>query len=75
MFTGATRLADHEVVAAMRSGLPIYIAAGESDPVNGQLALLIPLAERYRAACLADVTVVTYPEARTQILNETTTVR
>jgi alpha-beta hydrolase superfamily lysophospholipase len=54
----------------MRPDLPVYITAGESDPVNGQLALLTPLAERYRAAGLADVTVRTYPQARHEILNE-----
>ena len=70
MFAGARRLADPAEVAAMRPGLPVYIAAGESDPVNGQLALLAPLAERYRAAGLADVTVRTYPQARHEILNE-----
>jgi len=32
--------------------------------------LLTPLADRYRAAGLADVTVVTYPQARHEILNE-----
>jgi alpha-beta hydrolase superfamily lysophospholipase len=50
MFAGARRLADPAEVAAMRPDLPVYITAGESDPVNGQLALLTPLAERYRAA-------------------------
>jgi alpha-beta hydrolase superfamily lysophospholipase len=70
MFAGARRLADPAEVAGMRPGLPVYIAAGESDPVNGQLALLAPLADRYCAAGLADVTVRTYPEARHEILNE-----
>jgi alpha-beta hydrolase superfamily lysophospholipase len=70
MFAGARRLADPAEVSAMRPGLPVYIAAGESDPVNGQLALLTPLTERYRAAGLADVTVRTYPQARHEILNE-----
>jgi alpha-beta hydrolase superfamily lysophospholipase len=70
MFAGARRLADPAEVAGMWPGLPVYIAAGESDPVNGQLALLTPLAERYRAAGLADVTVRTYPQARHEILNE-----
>jgi alpha-beta hydrolase superfamily lysophospholipase len=70
MFASARRLADPREVAAMRADLPVYIAAGESDPVNGQLALLTPLADRYRAAGLADVTVRTYPEARHEILNE-----
>ena len=70
MFAGARRLADPGEVAAMRPDLPVYIAVGESDPVNGQLTLLTPLAERYRAAGLADVTVRTYPQARHEILNE-----
>jgi alpha-beta hydrolase superfamily lysophospholipase len=71
MFVGARRVADPAQVAAIRPGLPLYIAAGEADPVNGGLALLTPLAERYRAAGLTDVTVRTYPDARHEILNET----
>jgi alpha-beta hydrolase superfamily lysophospholipase len=35
LFVGARRLTDSARVAAIRSGLPVYIAAGESDPVNG----------------------------------------
>ena len=65
MFAGARR------GAAVRSGLPLYIAVGEADPVNAGLALLTPLTERYRAAGLTDVTVRTYPAARHEILNET----
>jgi alpha-beta hydrolase superfamily lysophospholipase len=71
MFTGARRGADPGQLAAIRPGLPLYIAAGEADPVNGGLALLMPLAERYQAAGLTDVTVRTYPDARHEILNET----
>jgi alpha-beta hydrolase superfamily lysophospholipase len=70
MFTGARRGADPGQVAAIRPGLPLYIAVGEADPVNGGLALLTPLAERYQAAGLTDVTVRTYPDARHEILNE-----
>ena len=71
MFIGARRGADPAQVAAIRSGLPVYIAVGEADPVNGGLALLTPLTERYEAAGLTDVTVRTYPGARHEILNET----
>ena len=71
MFAGARRGADPEQVAAIRSGLPVYIAVGEADPVNAGLALLTPLTERYQAAGLTDVTVRTYPAARHEILNET----
>jgi len=71
MFAGARRLADPGEVANLRTDLPVYIAVGESDPVNGGLALLHPLADRLRDAGLTDVTVVTYPGARHEILNET----
>ena len=71
MFLGARRGADPAQVAAIRSNLPVYIAVGQSDPVNGGLALLNPLTDRYKAAGLTDVTVRIYPDARHEILNET----
>jgi alpha-beta hydrolase superfamily lysophospholipase len=71
MFAGARRLADPGQVSAMRPDLPVYIAAGEHDPVHGALTLLDPLADRYRSAGLSDVTVRVYPGARHEILNET----
>jgi alpha-beta hydrolase superfamily lysophospholipase len=71
MFAGARRLADPAQVAAMRPDLPVYIAVGEADPVNGGLALLTPLTDRYQAAGLTDMTIRIYPGARHEILNET----
>ena len=71
MFLGARRGADPAQVAAIRSSLPVYIAVGQSDPVNGGLALLNPLTDRYKAAGLTDVTVRIYPDARHEILNKT----
>jgi alpha-beta hydrolase superfamily lysophospholipase len=71
MFAGARRLADPVQVSAMRPDLPVYIAVGENDPVNGGLTLLTPLADRYREAGLTDVTVRVWPGARHEILNET----
>ena len=71
MFLGARRGADPAQVAAIRSNLPVYIAVGQSNPVNGGLALLTPLTDRYKAAGLTDVTVRIYPDARHEILNET----
>jgi alpha-beta hydrolase superfamily lysophospholipase len=71
MFAGARRGADPAQVAAIRSDLPVYIAAGEADPVNAGLALLTPLTERYKAAGLTNVTIRTYPAGRHEILNET----
>jgi alpha-beta hydrolase superfamily lysophospholipase len=39
LFVGARRLADPAQLAALRASLPVYIAVGESDPVNGGLTL------------------------------------
>jgi alpha-beta hydrolase superfamily lysophospholipase len=71
MFEGARALADPAEVANINPDLPVYIAAGELDPVNGGLTLLTPLADRLKQGGLTDVTVVTYPDARHEILNET----
>jgi alpha-beta hydrolase superfamily lysophospholipase len=71
MFAGARRMADPDQVAAVRGDLPLYIAVGELDPVNANLALLNVLVDSYRAAGLTDVTVRTYSSARHEILNET----
>ncbi len=71
MFAAARQMAEHDRVAAMRSDLPIYIATGEMDPVNGQLALVNALVDRYTSAGLTDVTLKIYPQARHEIFNET----
>jgi alpha-beta hydrolase superfamily lysophospholipase len=70
MFDAARALADPARVAAMRKDLPIYIVVGELDPVNGQLALVNEVVRRYQAAGLDDVTLVSYPNARHEVFNE-----
>ena len=71
MFQGARQIADPQRVASMRSELPVYIVVGEMDPVNGQLALVHALVERYRQAGLTDVTLRTYSGARHEVFTET----
>ena len=71
MFTDARAVADPARLAAMRTDLPVYLAAGELDPVGGQSALVHALADRYRAAGLTDVTLRIYPGARHEVFNET----
>jgi alpha-beta hydrolase superfamily lysophospholipase len=71
MFAAARRLADPQVLGAIRKDLPIYVAVGEHDPVNGQLALVNALIDRYRAAGIDDVTLQVYPGARHEVFNET----
>jgi alpha-beta hydrolase superfamily lysophospholipase len=70
MFAGARRLADPAQVARMPRDLPVYVAVGSKDPVNGGLTLLWALVDRYRAAGLSDVTVRVYDGGRHEILNE-----
>ncbi|MDT5093710.1 MAG: hypothetical protein QOH60_3073 [Mycobacterium sp.] len=71
MFAGARRLADPSEVAHMPRDLPLYMAVGSKDPINGDLTLLWALVDRYRAAGLGDVTVRVYDDGRHEILNET----
>jgi len=71
MFVAARQLADPDRLAGLRTNLPVYIAVGEHDPVNGELALVHGLVDRLREAGLGDVTLRTYPEARHEVFNET----
>jgi alpha-beta hydrolase superfamily lysophospholipase len=41
------------------------------DPVNGQLALVHALVQRYRGAGMTTVSLTIYPQARHEVLNET----
>ena len=70
MFVAARRMAQADAVSAMRNDLPLYIAVGQLDPVNGQLALVQALVERYTSAGLDDVTLTIYDGARHEIFNE-----
>jgi alpha-beta hydrolase superfamily lysophospholipase len=67
----AARLADPAALRGVRSDLPVYVVAGEADPVNGGLLLLDLLVQRYREAGLSRLEVRTYPGARHEVLNET----
>lgn len=71
MFVAARRMAEPDVVAAIRPDLPLLIAVGEHDPVGGNLALVHALVERYTRAGLSDVTLRVYPGGRHEVFNET----
>ncbi len=70
MFLAARELAGDRI-GDIRSDLPVYIAVGEHDPVNGQLALVQALEQRLTGAGVQDVTLTVYPEARHEVFNET----
>ena len=65
------RLIDPAAIGQIRKDLPIYIFAGDKDPINHNLEWLKPVAERYRAAGIANVTEKYYAEGRHEMLNET----
>ena len=72
LFGHAGRLADPEVLAGIRTDLPLLLAAGSDDPLGGGGGQLVELlGQRYRAAGITDVTVRVYPGARHEIFNET----
>jgi alpha-beta hydrolase superfamily lysophospholipase len=65
------RAGDTADVSAVRADLPIYLMSGDADPLAGGGPLVDLVADRYREAGVRDVTVVLYPQARHEILNET----
>jgi alpha-beta hydrolase superfamily lysophospholipase len=71
MVDGSAALADVEHLRAIRSELPILLMSGDADPLAGGGALVEMVASRYREAGSVDVTVILYPGARHEILNET----
>jgi alpha-beta hydrolase superfamily lysophospholipase len=71
MFVSARQLADPERLGRLRRDLPVYVAVGDQDPVNGRLALVHGLVQRLEHAGLADVTLAVYEGARHEVFNET----
>ena len=65
------RAGDTADVSGVRADLPIYLMSGDADPLAGGGPLVDLVADRYREAGVGDVTVVLYPQARHEILNET----
>jgi alpha-beta hydrolase superfamily lysophospholipase len=66
----APRLADPKQLMRIRSNLPIYILAGDKDPLNHHLEWVKALAERYRTAGLTNIVEQYYPGGRHEMLNE-----
>ena len=71
LWTSALRIADPKELARIRKDLPIYLFAGDADPVNHKLEWLKPVAARYRAAAITNVSERYYPDARHEVMNET----
>jgi alpha-beta hydrolase superfamily lysophospholipase len=71
MVAAAPRLIDPVQLARIRKDLPIWIMAGDRDPINHRLEWLLPVAERYRGAGIRAVTEKYYRDGRHEMFNET----
>jgi len=71
MFAAGAAAADPKAIGGIRKSLPIYIFAGDKDPVNAEMTRMWPLVERYQEAGIKDVTTDFYPGGRHEMLNET----
>ncbi len=71
IFTAAQVTFEPDALKRIRPTLPIYLFAGDKDPLNSGLAGLTPLVDRYRAAGIKDVTHDFYTGGRHEMLNET----
>ena len=71
LFGAAATLADPAALARIRSDLPLLVVSGTADPLAGGGDLVQVLAQRYRDAGVADVTVRLYDDARHEVFNET----
>ncbi len=71
MMGAAGPLGNPEKIGGIRSDLPLLVLAGDADPLNGELALLHSLVDRYQKAGLANIATQYYAGGRHEMLNET----
>jgi alpha-beta hydrolase superfamily lysophospholipase len=70
LFGGLEKIFDPQVIAQMPHDLPVYVLAGEFDPLNEKLGDIKKLQKALAKAGVRDVTVRAYPGARHELLNE-----
>jgi alpha-beta hydrolase superfamily lysophospholipase len=71
MFGGMIEIFTQDNLEKLPKQLPIYILAGEHDPMNGKLSAIKKLHKALDAAGVQSVTLRVYQEARHELLNET----
>lgn len=71
MFGGMLEIFDDQSLAKLPKQLPLYILAGENDPMNHKLAAIKKLHQALEAAGLTELTLRIYQGARHELLNET----
>ena len=70
LFRGLLRLAELDEMRKIPKDLPLLLFSGDQDPVGGMGEGVRQVAEEFRQAGLADVTVKLYPHARHETFNE-----
>jgi alpha-beta hydrolase superfamily lysophospholipase len=70
MFRGLEKIFSPSVIAQMPREMPVYVLAGEFDPLNEKLSDIKKLHKAFEKAGIADMTVRVYPGARHELLNE-----
>ena len=71
MLNALDRIADPRNVAKVPEELPLYLFAGDRDPVGDNGKGMKRLRDAYKRAGIADVRLKLYPEGRHEMLNET----
>lgn len=71
LLSGLDRINSEEHVATTRRDLPILLIAGDKDPVGDNGKGVQAVGAQYEKIGVPDVTVILYPGARHELLNET----
>lgn len=71
LLSGLDRINAEEHVATVRRDLPILLIAGDRDPVGANGKGVQAVGAQYEKVGVSDVTVILYPGARHELLNET----
>ncbi|MBQ9759896.1 MAG: lysophospholipase [Clostridia bacterium] len=70
LFTLVQTVSKKDWATRLPKTLPLLVVSGEDDPVGGNGRGVRTVGERLKAAEIADLSVVLYPEMRHEILNE-----
>ncbi len=71
MLNALDRIADPKNTAKVPKGLPLYLFAGDQDPVGDKGRGMKRLHDAYKRAGIVDVRLKLYPDGRHEMLNET----
>ncbi len=71
LFTGLEQIHDPSLIKNIPPALPILVVSGEGDPVGGHGKGIRQFVDLYEQCGLNEITMILYPHARHELLNET----